>query len=248
MSSPAVEKPALDPWVKWKPIRRVRAVLQQILVFPILAGVCRLKVRGQENLAGLRGPAVFVANHTTSLDGLVLLRALPRRYQVRSAMVAAADAIFTKPLLGFVAQLMVNAVPISREGGARGTLEMLKGVLRDRWSVVIFPEGRMSKTGAIGEFRKGAAILAADSGVPIVPAYMEGLPKILPKGHKLPKPGAAAVTFGQPITREGAETYEELIARVEARVRQLAGPAGVARDEPVPSKHALAEGSSYWGY
>jgi 1-acyl-sn-glycerol-3-phosphate acyltransferase len=244
-AEPAV---ASNAWTRWKPIRRVRAVVQQGLVFPLLASFCRLTVRGTEQLRDLRGPAVFVANHTTSLDGLVILKALPRRFRVRCAVVAALDAIFTKPLLGTLARLVANAVPISREGGARPTLEMLKQVLADGWSVVIFPEGRMSKSGHIGEFRKGAAILAADAGVAVVPAYMDGLPAILPRGHKMPKPGAAAVTFGAPLRPGAGESYEQFIARIEAAVRELAGPAGVPRDAPVPSGERLAEGSSYWGY
>ncbi len=248
MEAESAPPPALSEWTRWKPIRRLRAVLQQALIFPIISLFCHLTIRGQEHLSGVRGPAVFVANHTTSLDGLVMLRALPRRYRVRCAVVAAADAIFSKPLLGTLARLVANAVPISREGGARPTLEMLKQILAARWSVVIFPEGRMSKTGHIGEFRKGAAILAADSNAPIVPAYLDGLPKIMPRGHKMPHVGRATVTFGAPITRRGNETYEELIARVEASVRELAGPAGIARDTPTPAGQRLAEGSSYWGY
>ncbi len=243
-------EPALAPseWTRWKPIRRVRAILQQGAIFPLMGTFCRLTVRGTELLRDVPGPAVFVANHTTSLDGLVMLKALPRRYRVRCAVVAALDAIFTKPLLGALARLVANAVPISREGGARPTLEMLKQVLADGWSIVIFPEGRMSKTGHIGEFRKGAAILGADAGVPIVPAYMGGLPAILPRGHKMPRPGAATVTFGAALRPGAGESYEQFIARIEAAVRELAGPAGSARDTPVPAGERLAEGSSYWGY
>lgn len=239
---------ASNAWTRWTPIRGVRAVVQRGLIFPLLNSFCRLTVRGTENLRDLHGPAVFVANHTTSLDGLVMLKALPRRFRVRCAVVAALDAIFTKPLLGTLARLVANAVPISREGGARPTLEMLKQVLAGGWSIVIFPEGRMSRTGHIGEFRKGAAILAADAGVAVVPVYLGGLPAILPRGHKMPRPGAATVTFGTPLTSGAGESYEQFVARIEAAVRELAGPAGVPRDTPVPPGERLAEGSSYWGY
>ncbi len=246
---PEVAVAPLDaPWIRSAPVKRLRSLLQDILVFPYLSLFCRLTVRGEGHLAGLSGPAVFVANHTTSLDGLVLLKALPRRYRRQCAVVAAADAIFSKPLLGLLARVVANAVPISREGGARPTLEMLKRILASGWSIAIFPEGRMSKTGAIGVFRKGAAILAGDCKAPIVPAYMHGLPQILPRGHKIPRPGRATVTFGEPMHPAAGEDYEAFIARVEVRVRELAGPAGVARDTPIPAGQTLAEGSSYWGY
>jgi len=246
---PEVAIARLDaPWIRSAPVNQLRALLQGILVFPYLRLFCRLTIRGPEYMARLSGPAVFVANHATSLDGLVLLRALPRRYRRRCVVVAAADAIFSKPLLGLLARLVASAVPISREGGARPTLEMLKRILASGWSIVIFPEGRMSKTGAIGVFRKGAAILAADAGVPIVPAHMGGLSQILPRGHKVPRPGRSTVTFGEPMQPAAGEDYEAFIARVEARVRDLAGPAGAAHDTPIPAGQSLAEGSSYWGY
>src|SRR5919197_3570561 len=166
MESPPI---ASDEWARTKAMRRPRAVLQSGLLFPALSSFCQLTVRDREKLSALSGPAVFVANHVSALDAVVMAEALPPRYRHRSVVVAAADSIFKRKWEARLAQVTVDAFPIPRGGGARPHLEHLKRLLRDNWSVIIFPEGRLTATGAIGQFRKGAAVLAIDAGVPIEP-------------------------------------------------------------------------------
>lgn len=237
-----------DPasWTRLKPVRRTRAVLQTAILFPTLNSFCQLKVHGRERIKGLRGAAVFVANHTSALDGIVMVEALPPRYRHRSVVVAASDSIFKRKWEAALARVAVNAFPIPRGGGARPALEQLKALLRKNWSVVIFPEGRLSVTGAIGTFRKGAAVLAIDADVPIIPAYIDGLYRVLPRFRRMPHPGSATVTFGDPLYASAGEDYDSFIGRVEAAVRQLAGPKGEARDLPAPVGSASAEGPNYW--
>src|SRR5260370_25304257 len=154
-------------WPRNKAIRSTRAVHQAALVFPGLSTFCHLTTRNQDSFAELQGGAIVIANHTSALDGVVIVEALPKRYRNRSVVVAAADSIFKRKWEAALAQVAVNAFPIPRGGGARPYLETLKGMLRQRWSVVIFPEGRLSVTGAIGTFRKGAAVVAIEAGAPI---------------------------------------------------------------------------------
>ncbi len=164
-----------DPasWTRLKTIRRTRAILQTAIIFPALKSFCQLTVNGRDRIKGLKGAAIFVANHTSPLDGLVMVEALPRKYRHRSIVVAAADSIFKRKWEAALAQVTVNAFPIPRGGGARPALDRLKALVGEKWSVVIFPEGRLSVTGAIGTFKKGAAVLAIDAGVPVVPAYID---------------------------------------------------------------------------
>jgi 1-acyl-sn-glycerol-3-phosphate acyltransferase len=122
----------------------------------------------------------------------------------------------------------------------------LKQHLAHRWSVVIFPEGTLSRTGNIGTFKKGAAILAIDAGVPIVPAYVDGLYEVFPRFRRIPRRHAASIKFGDPLYPQAGEDYDSFIARVEQAVRTLAGPKGLLRDEPPPAGSGSAEGSNYW--
>ncbi len=224
-------------------MRRMRAALQSSLMFPALSSFARLTVHGRDNLRDLDGSAVFVANHVSALDAVVMAEALPPRYRHRSVVVAAADSIFKRKWEARLAQVTVDAFPIPRGGGARPHLEYLKQLLHDRWSVIIFPEGRLTATGAIGAFRKGAAILALDTGTPIVPAYVDGMYEVLPRFRRIPRPGRVVVTFGRPMRPSPADDYDSFIAAVESVVRHLAGPKGVAIEPPGASR---SEGPNYW--
>jgi len=242
---PTMNGEAVDTalWARTKGMRRMRAALQSSLLFPALSSFCRLSVRDRELLRDLTGPAVFVANHVSALDAVVLAEALPPRYRHRSVVVAAADSIFKRKWEARLAQVTVDAFPIPRGGGARQHLEYLKDLLRDNWSVIIFPEGRLTATGAIGAFRKGGAILAMDVGVPMVPAYVDGMYDVLPRFRRVPRPGRVTVTFGSPLVAEPDEDYDTFIARVESAVRKLAGPKGIEVEPPGVSR---SEGPNYW--
>ena len=74
-----METPALDEaaWARTKGMRRVRAALQSSLMFPALSSFCRLTVRDDEHVRDLNGPAIFVANHVSALDAVVMAEALP---------------------------------------------------------------------------------------------------------------------------------------------------------------------------
>jgi 1-acyl-sn-glycerol-3-phosphate acyltransferase len=224
-------------------MRRVRAALQSSMLFPALSSFCRLKVFERDQLRSLNGPAIFVSNHVSALDAVVMAEALPPRYRHRSVVVAAADSIFKRKWEARLAQVTVDAFPIPRGGGARPALDYLKQLLHTNWSVIIFPEGRLTATGAIGPFRKGAAILSVDAGVPIVPAYVDGMYQVMPRFRRIPRPGTVTVTFGAPLAPEPGEDYDSLITRVERCVRTLAGPKGVAVDEVSGPR---SEGANYW--
>ena len=179
----------LNQWSRAKPWRRTRAILQNTLLFPGLNSFARLSVSHRERFMKLQGGAIFIANHCSALDGAVMVEALPPRYRNRSVVVAAADSIFKRKWEAAMAQVSVNAFPIPRGGGARPYLDTLKDLLRQRWSVIIFPEGRLSVTGAVGSFRKGAAVLAVDAGAPIVPAFIDGMYEVLPRFRRRPQAG-----------------------------------------------------------
>jgi 1-acyl-sn-glycerol-3-phosphate acyltransferase len=162
-----------------------------------------LTIIGGENLAGLRGPAIFVANHSSHLDAQVLHCSMPRRYRSRVAMAAAADRFFVKGRKGITKQpawnsLAYNMFPIKR-GGGRAALEHAEWLLDQGWSIVIFPEGGRSTGGKLARFRVGPAILAISHQVPVVPVYLEGLAAIRPKGSRAMNPGPVTVRIGEPL-------------------------------------------------
>src|SRR2546421_11957594 len=118
---PTMNGEAVDTalWTRTRGMRRMRAALQSSLLFPALSSFCRLTVVDRELLRGLNGPAVFVSNHVSALDAVVMAEALPPRYRHRSVVVAAADSIFKRRWEARLAQVTVDAFPIPRSGGAR---------------------------------------------------------------------------------------------------------------------------------
>src|SRR5256884_1497483 len=155
-SPPPVTVPS---WTQRGSTRGARAVLQTFLIFPLMGAFSPLTVIDRYRVKPLKGGAVFVSNHSSALDAVVMLQALPNRFRFRAFVVAAADSIFKRKWEAVLTQLLINTFPIPRAGGARPALDRLKDHLAHRWSVVIFPEGTLSRTGNIGTFKKGAAIL-----------------------------------------------------------------------------------------
>jgi 1-acyl-sn-glycerol-3-phosphate acyltransferase len=162
-----------------------------------------LAIEGRENLRVLKGPVIFIGNHSSHMDAPVLLHALPERFRLRVAWGAAADRWFIKGRQGLKKQpwyfaLTWNAFPMQR-GGGRAALSYAEELLERGWSLVIFPEGTRTTTGKMGHFRHGAAILALAKNVPVVPIWLEGLRELRPKGATETKPGPTQAQIGLPI-------------------------------------------------
>ncbi len=184
-----------------------------------------LTIEGRENLRGLKGPAVIVANHSSHLDTPVVLSALPESIASRLANAAAADKFYaSRRKWAWRYSLFLNTFPVHRGGGVK-QLEYPLSLLERGWSVLIFPEGARTKTGQIARFRSGPSIMAMQAGVPVVPIYMDGLRDILPKGQRVPRPGPATARIGPPVSLAGATSVSEATLLLEDAMRALAGMA-----------------------
>src|SRR5690606_34525858 len=102
-------------------------------------------------------------------------------------------------------------------------------IREDGSSVIIFPEGTRSPTGQLQPFKKGAFMLALQSGVEIVPTVIIGTHRILPRTRWRVCPGTILLRFGAPVSTAGhtPETRDELLAHVRDRMQALL-------DAPVP--------------
>lgn len=232
------KRPRLAEWPLSHPCVSARAVLQAPLL-GLMGLVAPGDVAGGEALAELPSPAIYAANHTSHLDTLAVLRALPPRHRSRLAVAAAADYFYTGRWLGAGVSLLLNAFPFSRSHGIRSSLENCAWLLEKGWSVLIFPEGSRSETGAMGRFRPGVGLLAVRTGVPVVPVYLRGLHEVLPKGQSLPRPGRSGVTFGAPLTFTSDTTHDDATEAIRRAVLTLSM-------EPQP--HKLSRREASYGY
>lgn len=238
--APAGEAPPAEPvdfpvWNRRWPARLVRRLSLPTWLLPLARVFAWITVEGREHLAGLHGPVVYASNHQSHMDAPVVLAAMPGRLRYRVAIAMAKEffkphffpeqygrwAWFTNSLNYWLAALFFNAFPLpQREAGARQTLRYIGDVLEHGDSVLIFPEGRRTTTGAIDRFRPGIGMIAARLDVPVVPVRIDGLDTVLPPGWRMARPGRVRVAFGPPLRLQG-EDYEGLARQVEEAVRRL---------------------------
>ncbi|MGY1652832.1 HAD-IB family hydrolase [Geodermatophilus sp. SYSU D01119] len=200
-----------------------------------IAGV-RLDVQGAEHLA--TRPAVFLFNHQSQLDVLVLAKML------RGGFTAVAKKeLANTPGFGLAFRLAdVAFVDRADSGQARKALEPAVQRLRDGISLVIAPEGTRSVTPTLGPFKKGAFHVAMQAGVPIVPIVLRNTGELMWRGATTVSPGVVQVRVLPPIPTEGwtAEEIGDRVAEVhDLYVRTLADWGGRA-ERPVVSEEPTA--------
>ena len=214
-------------WARSAVARWARVVVLESVLRPTVAAVAKPERRGLDRLADLAelDPApslVFAANHHSHVDSPLLLTTIPEPWRHKTFVGAAADYFFTNRVSSAASALALNAIPIEREGVSRRSVAQAEALLRDGWSLVLFPEGGRSPDGWGQAHKGGAAWLAQRTGSPVVPVYIAGTGKILPKGAKKLTPGRTIVTFGTPLRAGADEDARSFASRVEAAVAALA--------------------------
>jgi 1-acyl-sn-glycerol-3-phosphate acyltransferase len=182
---------------------------------------CRpLTIDGRENLEGIKGPLLVIANHTSHFDTVIVLHTIPGRIRDRLAVVAAADRMYRERIKGMLHSLRYNAFPITR-GGGREALTYSQWLTSHGWSLLIFPEGKRSRTGDLMPFRGGPAILALGQNIPVLPIYIKGASDILPPGTPLARPAPVHVRIGVPFDFAQGTTIAEAKTAMENAIQAL---------------------------
>jgi 1-acyl-sn-glycerol-3-phosphate acyltransferase len=231
------------PWARTPPARAAREVFVMAMLGPIMDIYTRRRVGGTANLDALTGPVVLVANHSSHMDTPTILRSLPRRFRRRTAVAAAADYFYASRRRAATVSLAFNTVPIQRHGGglAPASTRHVDRLFTDGWSLLVFAEGTRSRDGSVGRLRSGAAVLAAEHGLPLVPVHISGTHAAMPAGQSWPRRQAGRlrgrrhpieVRFGPPIHRREGEDRLALMERVRLFLAE-AGAATTAPDQRV---------------
>ncbi|MFC6286788.1 lysophospholipid acyltransferase family protein [Nocardioides sp. GCM10027113] len=208
-------------WSRRRPARVAREVAQKAGLEPLFRSQVRTRVEGLDVLSRIEGPVIFVANHASHLDTPLILLSLPEEWRRRTAVAAAADYFFDTWWRAVGSALVFNTFPIDRRGGS---LAATPGeVLADGWSLVIFPEGTRSPDGWLQSFRMGAAWLAVEHGVPVVPIAHRGTFAAMPRGQGWPSRGRRQLTirFGEPVSPASGESARSFAPRVRDAVASL---------------------------
>jgi 1-acyl-sn-glycerol-3-phosphate acyltransferase len=222
---PAKRRTGVDfdtEWARKYPARVARAAVLDGVTRPAVRVVASPDIRGLDRVRNVDAPAVFASNHASHVDTPLLLSALPSRFRHRTIVGAAADYFFDKRWKGALWALVLNAVPIERTKVSRRSAQLAVDLVNDGWSMVIYPEGGRTPDGWAQEFRGGAAFVARQCNVPVVPVHIEGTRRILRRGGGTFRPSTTTVTFGAPMWAHEGEDARRFAARIEAAVAALA--------------------------
>jgi HAD superfamily hydrolase (TIGR01490 family) len=204
----------------------------------VLAGV-RLDVDGVEHLS--TRPAVFLFNHQSQLDVLLLAKLLRRGFTA-----VAKKGLENTPGFGLAFRLAdVAFIDRGNSDQARRALEPAVQRLQDGLSLVIAPEGTRSATPSLGPFKKGAFHVAMQAGVPIVPIVLRNAGELMWRGATTIQSGTVQVRVLPPIPTDGW-TVDELDDRV-AEIREqyaetLANWSGRERHPVLATEHSADDG------
>jgi 1-acyl-sn-glycerol-3-phosphate acyltransferase/long-chain acyl-CoA synthetase len=176
------------------------------LVFTIYAP---LKIEGQENLP--KNQAFLIcSNHSSHMDSAILGTVSCKTFNNLGAL-AAKDYWFDRKIVHVIANMMFHLVPISRyahkrAGANKDSLSLANTnqlcqyfLSKPTQRMVLFPEGSRTKTGDIGHFKQGAALLSAQLNKPIVPVRIFGSYEAWGKGHTFLKPKKLCAVIGKPL-------------------------------------------------
>lgn len=165
-----------------------------------------------------RGPVIYVFNHQSLLDAMILARLLRR-----DVVPFCKQEMAGKPLLG---ALLANAgtIFVDRDAADQSAvLQAAQAVLADGRSLVIAPEGTRSASGALQPFRHGAFFLAKKARVPIVPIVLHNVHDALPKGGLLLRPATVRVSVLPPVAHDAERNVRGLCTQVEGAYRSRLG-------------------------
>ncbi|MXN65921.1 1-acyl-sn-glycerol-3-phosphate acyltransferase [Stappia sp. GBMRC 2046] len=204
-------------------MKLLRLVFFALVIRPVLLILLGVNLRGREKLPD-HGPAVLAANHNSHLDTLTLIALFPLRDLPRIRPVAAMDYFLKNRFLAWFATNIIGILPIDRQGGAKegaNPLQACEDALARGDILILFPEGSRGEPEHLSGFKKGIAHLARGCPeVPVIPIFMHGLGRALPKGSFILVPFNCDIAVGDALF--GEEDIAAFMARYEAKMKRLA--------------------------
>ncbi len=191
-----------------------------------LLGLVRVLTGAQARWLGCPPKAeqrIYFANHQSHADLVMIWAALPRELRGITRPIAAKDYWTATPFKQWITTAVFNAVYGERERkGDEDPLQPLADALTQGDSIILFPEGTRGHTGDPQAFKAGLYNLAQRfPQVVLVPAWLNNIQRLLPKGEVIPVPVLCSVTFGAPIHLEQGEDRKVFLERAREAVIAL---------------------------
>ncbi len=192
----------------------------------VLAFIARLITGAQGHWIGSSPKAeqrIYFANHQSHFDWVLIWAALPRELRVNTRPIAAKDYWTSTPLKHWITREIFNAVYVSRTRTEdEDPLQPLLEALANGDSLVIFPEGTRGFQGEPMPFKSGLYHLAEQfPDVHLIPAWIDNVQRVMPKGEVVPVPLLCTVNFGAALSLAPGEDKRAFLDRARAAVVAL---------------------------
>lgn len=188
-------------------------ILKAIAIL-ILKIVFRIRVSGKKYIPQ-EGGFIIASNHFSYLDPIAIGVACPRRLNFM-----ARDDLFYNPFFSWLITTL-GAFPVKRHSPDSSALKEAIRRVRNGQPLVLFPEGRRGSQGLPLEPQAGIGFLVAKLDVPVIPAFVRGTERALPKGAKFIRPEKIFVYFGKEIFIERRQPYQDISQRIMEEIRRL---------------------------
>ncbi len=191
-----------------------------------LLGLVRLLTGAQARWWGCPPKAeqrIYFANHQSHADLVMIWAALPQELRSITRPIAAKDYWTQSPFKKWITTAVFNAVYVERERKeGEDPLAPLEEALSNGDSIIIFPEGTRGHQEDPQPFRAGLYNLAQRfPDVVLIPAWINNIQRLLPKGEVIPVPVLCSVTFGAPVKLEEGEDRKLFLERARSAVVAL---------------------------
>ena len=200
-----------------------------LVIKPFIFLVMGVNFRNPETLPK-DGPAIIIANHNSHIDTLLLMSLFSISKINKIRPVAAADYFCNTKFKKFIFEKLIGIIPIERKISKENISTLFGGIfnaLDNNEIIIIYPEGTRGNDNKINKFKSGVAHIAkAYPNVPVIPIFINGPDKILPKIDEILVPFISDVYIGEPLfynkksTMEFTEEIKEKVFELKAQHTQ----------------------------
>lgn len=201
----------------------LRFIFYRCIVRFVVFVMLGLNIRHREKIPK-QGPAIILANHNSHLDTMILMSLLPTEAMMKSRPVAAWEYFLRTPLLRWFAVNVVGILPLRRKRvtGEKNPFSQCIDALERNEILLFYPEGSRGEPEQLASYKNGITrLLKACPDVPIIPIFLHGAGKALPKGEALLVPFFCDVFIGDQLEWKGnrkgfMEDFEKAMSKLAA--------------------------------
>ena len=204
--------------------------VSRLVAGPLLRLLARPEVSGAENIPA-SGAAILASNHLSVVDSIFLPLMVERPVTFAAKSEYFTGTRWRDKIVGAYLR-STNQLSTDRAGAraAQAMLDAALDLLNSGQLFGIYPEGTRSPDGRLYRGRTGIGYLALNSGAPVIPVAMVGTERILPPGHRIPRPGKIEIRIGEPLTFDqfrgqpaGARQRRAVTDEVVQAIEKLSG-------------------------